>query len=496
MVALLLIASLIGYIFKYVGFPETNIVIVYILFVLLTSRLTEGYVYGILASIVATFSFNYFFTVPCFTFSVNDPSYMITFVIMTMTASVTSALTSRVKQNAMEAERREIETRALYTLTSKLTEATDIHEIASISIKVISDIIGCKAACLCFNDKGLIEEKFIQQINSEEHIYRDVTNINEIKSYINNFNNLYNGSYHKGEEFYDWIIHGQDSVLGIIRIPKENAENMDESKNRLLLVMIESTQLAMDRFRQAQQRIKSNEEMIQEKYRGNLLRAISHDLRTPLSGIMGTSEMLMDMTEDEKEKYELAQVIYKDADWLRSLVENILNLTRLQEGRLVINKQMEAVEEIVGSALNQIYRRKPECNITVDMPEELLLVPMDGKLIEQVIINLIDNAIKHTESKSEIIVCVENIKNNNKVKVSIIDSGEGIKQEDLPKIFEMFYTSNCRRADVRRGIGLGLTICEAIIKAHEGVIEAHNRAEGKGAIVSFTLPIEELNKNE
>ncbi len=484
-------ASLVGYLFRYIGFHETNIVIIYILSVLLTSRLTEGYIYGIISSIIATFSFNYLFTAPYLTLSVNDPSYIITFIIMTITALITSALTSRVKQNVIDVEKREKETRALYRLTNHLTEASDIHEIANITTSVISDIFVCDAACLCFDSEGIPEKSFVQQIFHNMQTTRNVDDNMKIKLQIESMK----GEFTINDEFYDWPIYGKEIILGIVRIPKDKAMNIDESQRRLLQTMIESTALAMDRFRQLQRRIKSNEEMVQERYRGNLLRAISHDLRTPLSGIMGTSEILMDMTKNDDPRYELAKGIFEDADWLRSLVENILNLTKLQEGRLVINKDIEAVEEIVGSAVRHISKRSPEYNITIDIPNDLLLIPIDAKLIEQVIINLLDNAIKHTKPQGEIAICVKELSELKQVEFSVIDSGEGIAVDDLSSVFQMFYTSKTRKPDGKQGMGLGLTICQAIVNAHGGEIKASNRTDRLGTIISFTLPLEE-DKNE
>ena len=186
--------------------------------------------------------------------------------------------------------------------------------------------------------------------------------------------------------------------MGLIRIPKETAQIMSEAQQRLLHSMIESVAMAMDRLSTSEQHIKAREEAVQERYRSNLLRAISHDLRTPLSGIMGTSEMLMDMIKPADFRYSLVKGIHADAEWLHSLVENILNLTRLQDGKLVLDKEMEAVEEVIGSAVERITVRLPEHEITVTVPDELLLVPMDARLIEQVIINLLDNAIKRSPS--------------------------------------------------------------------------------------------------
>ncbi|MDD3415534.1 MAG: DUF4118 domain-containing protein [Lachnospiraceae bacterium] len=488
--AFLGIASLIGYIFQKLSFLESNIVIVYLLFVLLSARLTSGYVYGIIFSVASTFAYNYFFTEPYYTFQVNEPGYIITFVIMTITAIITSALTSRVKQNTVKITEKEIETRALYHLTNHLTDAKDIHDIASIATQTISEIFVCRVGCLCFDEEGIPEKSFIQQVNDEKQIYREVDDVMHIKYRIEELRT----AYYSGDEFHDWPIYGQENILGIIRIPKEISEKLNETQAKLLRTMIESTALAMDRFREFHQRLKSNEEMVQERYRGNLLRAISHDLRTPLSGIMGTAEILMDMTEKNEQEYELVSAIYNDADWLRALVENILNLTRLQEGRLVINKEYEALEEIIGSAISHFSRRSPEFEINIDMPEKVILIPIDAKLIMQVLINLLDNAMKHSKGNNEITIRVKDKMDGKIVEVSVIDNGEGIDPVDLPNLFQMFYTSNCRMADVKQGIGLGLSICEAIVHAHGGTIKAENREGSSGAIFSFTLPMEEIRQ--
>ncbi|OGO90918.1 MAG: histidine kinase [Clostridiales bacterium GWF2_38_85] len=491
MIVLLFMASSIGFLFRMIGFPETNIVIVYLLAVLLTASRTKGYIYGILASVIATFAFNYFFTEPYYTFAVSDPSYIVTFIIMTITALITSTLTSHVKKSAVEAQEKEAETKALYMLTNHLTDAAEIHNIAGIAASIISTVMNCKAACLCFDENGLPEKTFVQQISPEKQIRRNVANTEDIKHQIEGLRT----GYSIGTEFYDWLIYGRDNILGIIRIPTDKAIIMTEAQTRLLRAMIESIALAMDRFRSAEQRIKYREETVQERYRGNLLRAISHDLRTPLSGIMGTSEMLMDMSKQNDPRYKLAEEIHNDANWLHSLVENILSLTRLQEGRLTLNKQLEAVEEIVGGAVHHIIQRSPQHEIIIDIPDELLLVPMDAKLIEQVLINLLDNAIKHTPSGNEISIFVIKDDKTHCAVFTVADRGEGIAETDLPNIFQMFYTSHTKHADAQHGIGLGLAICDAIVKAHGGNIEAHNHSDGQGAKFIFTLPME-VTENE
>jgi two-component system sensor histidine kinase KdpD len=229
------------------------------------------------------------------------------------------------------------------------------------------------------------------------------------------------------------------------------------------------------------------EEIEKERYHTNLLRSISHDIRTPLSAIIGTAEMLEGGTEPGDSRLKLIRGIRDEADWLRSLVENILNLTRLGEGSL--EKKPEAAEEVVGGAISHISRRSPGHRITVDMPEELLFVPMEAKLIEQVLINLLDNAARYTVPEGGISVVVK--EGAGAAEFSVMDEGSGIDGEHLPNIFQTFYTTREKQADSGFGSGLGLAICKTIVEAHGGTITARNRIGQKGAEFIFTLPLEE-----
>lgn len=331
-------ATGIGVFFRHMGFPETNVVLLYILAVVVTSSMTKGYLPGIILSVAATLTFNYFFTIPIHSLDVYDPSYLITFGIMTIVSIVTGTLNIRGKENAAKARDKE-------------------------------------------------------------------------------------------------------------------------------------------------------QEILQERYRGNLLRAISHDLRTPLSAILGTADMILDMSRRDDPRYELAMGIRKDAGWLHALVENILSLTRLQDGRVVLNRQPEAVEEIVGSCVAQMENRAEGRRIEVSVPDELMLVPMDARLIMQVLVNLLDNAVKHSPADSIIRLCVWRDAEKGMAVFTVSDEGEGIAQEDLPHIFNTFYTSQVRSSDARVGIGLGLSICESIIQQHGGTIRARNRSDRVGAEFIFTLPM-------
>lgn len=489
-ILILTLSTLLGFCFRSWGFHETNIVVIYIFSVLLISRFTKGYLYGICASVISILLFNWFFTVPYFTFKVNDMTYLITFAIMMVISIVTSALTTKVKQAVIEAKEREAESNALYHLTNCLTDAEDMNAIAEIMIKTSSDALGCNASCILFDENGVPEKTFLQYREDGIIIHRELQDCYELCKRMRQFcDNQIITDYE-----YDYPIFEKNMILAILRIPAEKGSKMTSSQSRMLHSIIESAALALERLRSLQAQAKSREETAQERYRGNLLRAISHDIRTPLSGIMGTSEMLIDMTDPDDPRYALAKDVYNDADWLHGLVENILNLTKLQEGRLTLNKQPEAVEEAIGAALMVMEKRLPERVIEVEMPERVVMVPMDAKLISQVLINLLDNAAKHTEKNDKISICVST--DDNYASITVTDHGHGIAEQDLPYIFQMFYTSYSKSPDAKqRGVGLGLAICQSIVEAHGGNIRAENRKEG-GASFTFTLPLEDDSHDE
>ena len=368
-----------------------------------------------------------------------------------------------MKKSVLEIALREKETQALYVLTNRLSETESTEEIARVTVESIRDVFQTRAELIWFDDSGISETALMQRLEDTD------------------------GDCLTDGENCIWPINGRESRLGLLRIPAEAGQQLGKNQKKLLWSMLECAALAVDQFRAAQERLRYREESEHERYRGNLLRAISHDLRTPLSGIMGTSEMIRDMSREDDPRHALAQGIWDDADWLRSLVENILNLTRLEDGRLVLQKQPEAVEEIIANALEHIAKRAPEREIGVDIPEDLLLVPMDARLIVQVLVNLLDNAIKHTAPEREIRIAVQ--RDGTDAVFCVADRGDGISPEDLPYIFRTFYTSRHNRADAKRGIGLGLAICDAIVKAHGGTIRAENRTDG-GALFRFTLPME------
>lgn len=224
-----------------------------------------------------------------------------------------------------------------------------------------------------------------------------------------------------------------------------------------------------------------------EKMKANLLRAISHDLRTPLTSIIGAASSYTENNAHltETEKNELVEQINDDANWLLNMVENLLSVTRIQNEPSQLSTSLEVVEEVVSEAVQRLRKRIPNAKVNVSIPEAFLMVPMDPLLIEQVIINLLENAIVHSGSEQPINLVVTD--SSDSVTFRVIDYGKGLDEEQIPSLFEG--QSNGGSSDSHRGMGIGLSICKTIIQAHNGSIHAANHADG--AEFSFTLPKEE-----
>lgn len=460
-------ATLVSLVIRHYGLTEVNIVVIYILSVLLVSRYTKGYIYGIAASVISILSFNFFFTEPLYTLHIKDNTYLFTFFVMLLAAIFTSALTSKLIRSRELADKREKQARILYRITSSLAKTGGVMDVASVSAQCLSNLLECDVTCIVINPgdhkaRKLKAGKAFREITAEDI---DVSDIE-----------------HETADYYTFPIRVGDTVVCFICLPSEK-EAMTEENRFVLDTVITHITTTMERELLTNEKETAKAETEQERFKSNLLRAISHDLRTPLTGITGAAEMLLDNLEDE-ENIKIVQGIYKDSSWLTRLVENILSLTRLQEGRMSVDFRPEVVEEIVAEAISRASKYAPDHRISITVPEEVLFVPMNGKLIEQVLINLVDNAIKHTTSSDEIRVSVR--PENKKVWFEVADSGTGIKQEDLPKIFDMFYFSSNSSTDARRGIGLGLAICKAIVNFHGGEIYAENNSRG-GATFKFYL---------
>ncbi len=228
-----------------------------------------------------------------------------------------------------------------------------------------------------------------------------------------------------------------------------------------------------------------------EKMRANLLRAVSHDLRTPLTAIIGSSSSYLDNRDQlsPQEKDQLVAHIYEDSNWLLNMVENLLTVTRIHTDTAAsLNKSLEPVEEVVAEAVSRFRKRYPDSPVRVRTPEEFYMIPMDPTLIEQVLINLLENAVLHAHSQEPIdltVIC----RDQNRIQFRVMDYGQGISPERLDTIFDGNPYGSGESADSKRGMGIGLSICKTIIHIHGGSITAANHENG--AVFTFQLPLGE-----
>lgn len=242
---------------------------------------------------------------------------------------------------------------------------------------------------------------------------------------------------------------------------------------------------------QIKQQEKIRMEIEKEKMRGNLLRAVSHDIRTPLTSIVGAVSAIVENHDklSEEKVLSLLEDVKEEAQWLVRVVENLLLVTRIDANGAKITKEPEMVEEILGEAVAKFKKRFPGAPVRTEMPEEVLFVPMDAMLIEQVLCNMMENAVLHGGVVSEILLRVT--VSGDLAVFCVADNGVGIPGELLPDIMEgCFYKESEKTADGKRNMGIGLSVCKSIINAHGGNVKVYNRKEG-GAAFEFSLPIKE-----
>lgn len=232
-------------------------------------------------------------------------------------------------------------------------------------------------------------------------------------------------------------------------------------------------------------------QMEREKLKSNMLRSISHDFRTPLTGIMGAAGLLKEADElDAGVRKELAGEIQEQSVWLMRLMENILNMTKLESEEFEIRKNQEVVDDLIYEAVSHIIGLREKRRFEIKLPSELIVVNVDGKLMVQVLVNLLDNAMKHTGENGWI--CIEARYDAGKVWIRVEDDGDGIPEDLKENIFDEFITRSDEKGDRQRGIGLGLAICKAVVNAHGGNIYAENRKEG-GARFRFWLEARQVS---
>ena len=488
------ICTLIGLLFQKFHFTDTNIVTIYILGVLLTSILTNGYLCSVAGSFLSVFLFCFFLTEPRMSFQTYAVGYPVTFFIMLISSVLTGALAAKLKMHAKLSAQLAFRTQVLFDTDRLMQKAKGETEILDVTCTQLLRLLNRSITAYVVENGALSEGKLFsgKKENTEDFLIPEEQQIARWV-YENRQRAGASTHYFPQAKCIYLAIRSGDNVYGVIGIPLQK-ETLDSFEYSILLSVINECALAMENAKNALEKEKNAVIAKNEQLRADLLRAISHDLRTPLCSISGNADMLLGNSDrlDEATKHQIYSDIYDDSEWLIGVVENLLSITRLNDGRLKFKFTDQLLDEVIAESLRHISRKHDDYKIVTDC-EELVLARMDVRLIMQVLVNLVDNAIKYTPPGS--VIFIRGTKTDGKAQISVEDNGPGIPEEMKTHIFEMFYTGKTTVADSQRSLGLGLALCCSIIEAHEGtlVLTDHNP---HGCNFTFTLPLSEVTLNE
>lgn len=467
-------------------FAETNLAMVYLLeVVFVTVRLGRGP--GILASVLAVLAFDVFLVPPYYSVSVADTEYLLTFAIMLVVSLVVSHLTANLGYQAAASRRGERRASALFELSRDLSGAQSAGQIAEVGMRHLGTTFNARAVFL-FPDAAASVKLAPAGIGKGEapRLGEEVLRIAQLV-----FERKAAATYEEGAVASAGIRYlplraplGTRGVL--VLIAADAGQRLVPEQEQLLQTFAAQIALAIERVHYVEVAQGALVAIESERLRNSILSAISHDIRTPLTTIVGLSSTLADERGLAPAiSRELAQAIHDDALRMNSMVTNLLDMAKLHAGPVTLNRQWQMLEEVVGSALAQLARSLAGMRVDVSLPASLPLLAFDAVLLERVFCNLLDNAAKYAAAGGSVSIAAEVV--DGQVQVAVEDRGPGIEPGAEDAIFTSF--SRGASAAAPGGVGLGLAICRAIVEAHGGAIRAEGRPGG-GARFVFVLPLE------
>ena len=449
---MILAATAVGNLFNQLGFSVSTIISVYILAVLMAA-VTTSRISGFMVCFASVITFNFFFTEPKYTLLAYGQDDPVTFAVMFLVSLVACSLAERLKRTAREYSRTLDGTRILLESSRLLYLGETEDEVRESTERQLRRLL----------ERDVILVPPGRQIPpGREYETRKIV---------------------LGETEYGTLL---------IRIK-------DPAPDTFVLSLMDSIlseyALTLENIRIRREKEEAAIRIRNEQFRSNLLRSISHDLRTPLTSISGNaSNLLSNGPEfDEATRTRLYSDIYDDAVWLTNLVENLLSLSRVEDESIPMNYQVELLEDIVDEALLHTDRHRSEHRLLVDLPEKPVLLMADARLVAQVLINLVNNAIAYTPKGTEIRISADT--GLHEASITVADNGPGIPDGEKERVFEMFYSGSGNGPENRRSVGMGLSLCRAIVQAHGGEILLRDNIPS-GAAFTFTLPLSEVDVHE
>lgn len=441
-------ASLVSIFLSRNGVMKENVLMVFLIGVLLIGAFTAGYEYGIIGAVVSVLMFNYFFTVPVHTFAIMDPNDVALMTFFLVVSCISSGMTARFRRQLAIAEANEKAAKRMSEMSERFINVTGKEQIIALGLAYIRENTGYEASVSL---KGCEEE------NRRESGY------------------------------ILFPISGAVQQIGVLKIFTKD-RGIGAEQEIFIRAAASQMGIALDRELIYSEQEKIKLEVEKEHLKSSMLRSISHDFRTPLTGIIGDCDLILQKhAGDDSQAEALVRDIREQSMWLTHTMENILSMTKIENGTGFIDKEEEVVEDLVYEAERHITGLRTHRRFKDSMPEELLVANVDGRMIVQVLVNLLDNAVKNTEEGGRITLNVSY--KSGKVYFVVEDNGRGIEPGQEKMIFEEFVSSGGKGPDQKHGIGLGLAICKEVVEAHGGSIWAENRLEG-GARFTFWLNAE------
>lgn len=443
---------------------------------------------ALLASVLSIAAFDFVFVPPYYTFDVHDSAYVLTFGVMLAVAVTMSRLTGRIREQGEEARQRERQTTAMYLLSRELSDATSRADQLTIGSRHLGQAIGGVATIMVVNegstspvsgwpDDGVFESRDVRVAASWALANGEAAGW---------------GTRHcAGAEALIVPLRTSSGRIGVVALrPDQPGRNPEEAELRMVMALTDQVAIALERTTLADRHEQARVEIEAERLRSSLLSSLSHDLRTPLGSIEGAASSLLQGAGSLSPalRQELAETVLEESRRMTRLVGNLLDMVRVETGALAIQKAWQPLEEALGVALIRMEGRLDGRQVTTDLPDDLPLVPIDELLIEQVFINLLENAIKYTSAGTPI--RIRAWAEEGAVVVEVADRGPGIPSGLEDEVFHKFY--RIREADNGSGVGgagLGLAICRGIVVAHGGRIWVQ-REDGGGASFRFTVPLQ------
>jgi two-component system, OmpR family, sensor histidine kinase KdpD len=458
----------------------TNLAMLYLTAVVI-SALYLGRGPSMLASILGVLAFDFFFTDPRFTMVISDTEYIITFLGLFIVSVAISNLTGRVREHVEIIRAQEQQSSTLYALSRELTVSTDLDTVLEKVIEQIGQTFSRQVVILLPQESTLIVRATSPgfAIDQDEHAVA-------VWAYQKNHVAGRGTDTLPAAKIRYQPLQVAGRVVGVLGVKPDESNRLNPAQRELLDAYASLAALAIERGQLTEQAQQAEIASVTEKLQTALLNSISHDLRTPLVSITGALTSLDEQSNSLNEEYRKSLIVTarEEADRLNRLVGNLLSMTRIESGAIKLHREPGDVQDVIGTALEQLGKRVADHEIKIDVPEDFPLVPMDFTLIVQVVVNLIENAVKYSSKGSLIDISASVL--DNKACLEIADRGVGIPAEDLAHVFDKFY--RVQRPESVSGTGLGLSISKGIVEAHHGNIYARPR-QGGGTILTVGLPL-------